>query len=50
MIEPALTKGAVVICDRFTDATAAYQGFGRGVDMDIIADLTEAATHGLTRT
>jgi dTMP kinase len=48
VIEPALTRGAVVICDRFTDATAAYQGFGRDVDMDTIADLAEAATHGLT--
>ncbi len=48
VIEPALAKGAVVICDRFTDATTAYQGFGRGVNLGLIAALNAAATHGLT--
>ncbi len=47
VIEPALADGAVVICDRFTDATLAYQGFGRGVGLELIADLNEAATQGL---
>ncbi len=36
VIEPALASGAWVVCDRFTDATRAYQGGGRGVDADKI--------------
>ncbi len=48
VIEPALADGAVVICDRFADATAAYQGFGRGVDLELVADLNNTATNGLT--
>lgn len=39
VIEPALACGQWVICDRFTDATYAYQGGGRGIDTDKIADL-----------
>jgi dTMP kinase len=39
VIEPALARGAVVVCDRFTDATFAYQGGGHGVDFDIIQSL-----------
>lgn len=38
-IEPALARGAVVLCDRFTDATFAYQGGGRGFDLGVLADL-----------
>lgn len=38
-IKPALTAGQWVLCDRFTDATYAYQGAGRGLDRDIIAQL-----------
>lgn len=38
-IEPALADGAWVLCDRFTDATYAYQGFGRGIDKVRIAAL-----------
>jgi dTMP kinase len=38
-IEPALARGAVVICDRFTDATFAYQGGGRGLDERVLAQL-----------
>ena len=38
-IEPALARGAVVLCDRFTDATFAYQGGGRGFDLDVLARL-----------
>ena len=39
IIEPALTSGEVVLCDRFTDATVAYQGFGRGFDLDVLRQL-----------
>lgn len=39
VIEPALARGAWVVCDRFTDATYAYQGGGRGIDPAWIADL-----------
>lgn len=39
VIEPALARGEVVLCDRFTDATLAYQGFGRGFDLDVLRQL-----------
>ena len=39
VIEPALARGAVVLCDRFTDATFAYQGGGRGFDAAVLAQL-----------
>ncbi len=39
VIEPALARGDVVLCDRFTDATFAYQGAGRGFDLDILSTL-----------
>lgn len=39
IIQPALTMGKWVLCDRFTDATYAYQGGGRGMDQKCIADL-----------
>lgn len=39
VIEPALARGDWVVCDRFTDATYAYQGAGRGIDSAWIADL-----------
>ena len=39
LIEPALQRGEVVLCDRFTDATFAYQGGGRGFDLDVLATL-----------
>ena len=38
-IEPALSRGATVICDRFTDATFAYQGSGRGFDRGVLGQL-----------
>lgn len=39
VIEPALAAGAVVLCDRFTDATFAYQGHGRGFDLAVLDQL-----------
>lgn len=39
VIEPALARGALVLCDRFTDATFAYQGAGRGFDLAVLAQL-----------
>jgi dTMP kinase len=39
VIEPALARGDVVLCDRFTDATFAYQGEGRGFDPQVLATL-----------
>ena len=39
VIEPALVRGDVVLCDRFTDATFAYQGGGRGFDWQVLGEL-----------
>lgn len=47
VIQPALEAGQVVICDRFTDSTEAYQGYGRGLDANEIASLNQMATAGL---
>jgi dTMP kinase len=38
-IEPALASGTTVLCDRFTDATFAYQGAGRGFDLNVLVEL-----------
>jgi len=47
VIRPALTKGGLVICDRFLDATVAYQGYGRGLDLDLIRRLNWFSSGGL---
>lgn len=47
LIAPALARGTVVICDRFTDSTLAYQGFGRGIDFNMIQRLSRFSTDGL---
>jgi dTMP kinase len=44
---PWLAHGRVVLCDRYADATVAYQGYGRGVDVDVIRELNVHATGGL---
>jgi len=48
VIRPALQKGFTVICDRFTDSTLAYQGYGRGLDIGAILSTNALATGGLT--
>jgi len=47
VIRPALARGDVVVCDRFAGSTSAYQGFGRGIDLALIAKLNAAATDSL---
>jgi len=47
VIRPALDDGRVVLCDRFTDATLAYQGFGRLLDLDRLRMLNDWATSSL---
>ncbi|RQW76956.1 MAG: dTMP kinase, partial [Geobacter sp.] len=44
---PALATGGIVLCDRFTDATIAYQGYGRKLDLAIISQLNHLATAGI---
>lgn len=46
VIEPLLKKGVMVLCDRFSDATIAYQGFGRKLDLDLIKRLNHLSTQG----
>lgn len=47
VIRPAIERGEVVLCDRYADATLAYQGFGRRIDLDRLRRLNEWATAGL---
>lgn len=47
VIRPALAAGRLVLCDRFTDSTVAYQGYGRGLDLKLIAQLNGLATGGV---
>jgi dTMP kinase len=46
VIEPALAAGKTVLCDRFTDATFAYQGAGRGMDLQVLATLEQWVQQG----
>ncbi|GBD98164.1 thymidylate kinase [bacterium BMS3Abin07] len=47
VIRPALEKGQVVVCDRFSDSTLAYQGYGRGINRDLIMRLNNVCTDGI---
>ena len=46
-VRPWLERGRVVLCDRYADATVAYQGYGRGVDPNLIRELNVRATGGV---
>lgn len=47
LIRPALASGRLVLCDRFTDSTLAYQGYGRGVNLEMLRRLNEMASQGI---
>lgn len=46
IVKPAIAQGKIVLCDRHTDSTVAYQGYGRGLDIDEINKLNNLATGG----
>jgi dTMP kinase len=48
LIRPALAQGKIVLSDRYADSTTAYQGYGRGLDLDALRQITLFATGGLT--
>lgn len=47
VIKPALAAGKVVLCDRYADSTLAYQGYGHGVEIDVLRNIVGFATGGL---
>lgn len=47
IIRPALQEGRIVLCDRFTDSTLAYQGYGRGLGPEVVLTLDRIACQGL---
>ncbi len=47
VIQPHLQRGGVVVCDRYADSTLAYQGYGHGLDLDVLRAITHFATGGL---
>jgi dTMP kinase len=47
LIRPALAAGKIVLCDRYSDSTLAYQGYGLGLDLDALRAITRFATGGL---
>ncbi|NJD37809.1 MAG: dTMP kinase [Geobacter sp.] len=48
VVQPSLAAGTLVLCDRFSAATRAYQAFGRGIDRQIMESLNDLACNGLT--
>lgn len=48
VVKPALERGAVVLCDRFTDSTIAYQAYGRGLSIDFVRRANAFAAGGVT--
>ena len=47
-LRPALAAGQIVICDRYSDSTTAYQGYGRGLDRKLLDELNQLASDALT--
>ena len=47
VIKPALAKGAIVVSDRYADSTMAYQGYGHGLDLSALKEITKFATDGI---
>ncbi len=47
IIKPAINNGTIVLCDRHTDSTVAYQGYGRELDLEQIYQLNKIATNGI---
>jgi dTMP kinase len=47
LILPALKEGTIILCDRFTDASFAYQGYGRGIDLSLIETLNKLVVKGI---
>ena len=47
VIRPGLSAGRIVLCDRFTDSTLAYQGYGRGLDLESLREMNRIAAAGL---
>jgi dTMP kinase len=47
VIIPALEQGRIVLCDRHTDSTLAYQGYGRGIDLELLRRLNDMASQGI---
>jgi dTMP kinase len=47
VIRPGLEQGKVVICDRFSDSTIVYQGYGRGLNLETIEEINDLATEGI---
>jgi len=47
VIQPSLESGMMVICDRYADSTTAYQGYGRGLNLEVVKAINDTATQGL---
>jgi dTMP kinase len=47
VLKPELAKGTIVICDRYTDSTIAYQSYGRGLDIEMVKTVNRISTQGL---
>ncbi|MBI2866670.1 MAG: dTMP kinase [Chloroflexi bacterium] len=47
VIQPALARGTILVCDRFIHSTLAYQGYGRGLDLELLHHVNRLATQGI---
>ncbi|GAC1465056.1 MAG: dTMP kinase [Chamaesiphon sp.] len=47
VLKPSIAAGSIILCDRYTDSTLTYQGYGRGLSLTLIAQLNQLATGGL---